>query len=443
MVLSNSFRVQVAARVALLAALTFALWWSLLRTSWDATPLVCAAALALVIFDLIRYVERGTRDLGNLLRAVAGGDFTSALPARRLGAPFSEYEDAARTLIQTYQRLDLRRAASDDLLLDVVEHVGAAVLCFSATGRTAFANAAAQSMLGVPGAAGVSSLAAADPRLPSQLMNLRNDERAQIELSVGGEPALLLLHARRFTLLDEEFTVVLCHDIRSELESRDVQAWQTLTRVLTHEMMNSLTPIMTLSGLLRDARTAAMTADSEDVAESIEVIHERSSGLARFIQAYRQFSHPPMPMPARISAATLLDRVSRLKGPELKQAGIQLDIAADPAAVLHVDAQQLEQALINLLRNAQDALTGQSAGHIELRGSRDAQGRVLIDVIDNGPGIPADIRDKVFVPFFTTRTGGTGIGLALSRQLVQLNGGKISVDSRPGHCRFTLRMPGE
>lgn len=439
----SSFRVNVVARVALLAALLFVLWWSLLRTTWDATPVICAVLLALAVAELIRYVERGTRDLANLLRAVAGGDFTSALPARKLGGPFAEYEVAARTLMQTYQRLDLRRAASDELLRDVVEHVGAAVLCFSATGRIAFANAAAQSMLGVPGVGGLSSLAAADPRLPAQLMSLRNDERAQIELTVGGESALLLLHARRFTLLDEKFTVVFCHDIRNELESRDVQAWQTLTRVLTHEMMNSLTPIMTLSGLLRDAGTGAMHPGSEDMAESIEVIHERSSGLARFIQAYRQFAHPPAPSPSPISTAALLDRVSRLKRPELEQAGIQLEVHADPAAMLHVDAQQMEQVLINLLCNAQDALAGRQPARVELRGGRDAKGGALIEVIDNGPGIPAEIRDKVFVPFFTTRTGGTGIGLALSRQLVQLNGGKIGVDSRPGYCRFTLRMPAE
>jgi nitrogen fixation/metabolism regulation signal transduction histidine kinase len=443
MAFSSSFRVNVVARVALLAALLFVLWWSLLRTTWDATPVICAVLLALTVAELIRYLERGTRDLANLLRAVAGGDFTSALPARRLGAPFAEYEDAARTLIRTYQRLDLRRAASDELLRDVVEQLGAAVLCFSATGRIAFANAAARSMLGVPGATGVHSLAATDPRLPAQLMSLRNDERAQIELTVGSESALLLLHARRFTLLDETFTVVFCHDIRNELESRDVQAWQTLTRVLTHEMMNSLTPIMTLSGLLRAAGTGAMKPGSEDVAESIEVIHERSSGLARFIQAYRQFAHPPTPRPARIRAAALLDRVARLKRPELEQAGIRIEVDADPGALLHVDAQQMEQVLINLLRNAQDALTGQQSGRIELRSGRDPQGRALIEVIDNGPGIPAEIRDKVFVPFFTTRTGGTGIGLALSRQLVQLNGGKISVDSHPGYCRFTLRMPAE
>lgn len=445
MAFSSSFRVNVVARVALLAALILALCWSLLRTTWDATPVICAVLLALTVSELIRYVESGTRDLRNLLRAVAGGDFTSALPRRRRRPPFTEYEEASRTLIQVYQRLDLQRAASDDLLREVVEHMGAAVLCFSATGHIAFANAAARTLLGMSGATDLSPLAVADAQIPVRLMSLRNDERAQIELMVAGERALLLLHARRFTLLEESFTVVFCHDIRSELESRDVEAWQTLTRVLTHEMMNSLTPIMTLSGLLRDTLgTPAAVANvaPTDLTESIEVIHERSSGLARFIQAYRQFSHPPTPMPTDVPVAALLERVARLKRPELTQSGIWLEIGADPAAVLHVDAQQIEQVLINLLRNAQDALLGQRDGRIELRSVCDDQGRVLIHVTDNGPGIEPSIQDKVFVPFFTTRTGGTGIGLALSRQIVQLNGGKIGLESRPGSCRFTLRLPG-
>lgn len=445
MAFRSSFRMNVVARVALLSGLVFVLWWSLLRTSWDATPVICVVLLALVTAELIRYVESGTRDLGNLLRAVAGGDFTSALPRRQRSAPFAEYEAASRTLIQTYQRLDLRRAASDELLRDVVEHIGAAVLCFNAGGRIAFANAAARTMLGTPVGTDIASLARTDPRLPALLMSLRDDERAQTELTVAGEHALLLLHARCFTLLDEDFTAVFCHDIRNELESRDIEAWQTLTRVLTHEMMNSLTPIMTLSGLLRDTMgtgTTGVAPVTEDVCESIEVIHERSSGLARFIQAYRQFSHPPVPVPADISAATLLDRVARLKKPELDQAGIHLDIDTDPVAMLHVDAQQMEQVLINLLRNAQEALAGQPGGRIELRGGRDAHGHVLIQVVDNGPGIPAEIIGKVFVPFFTTRSGGTGIGLALSRQIVQLNGGKITVEGQPGSCRFMLRLPG-
>jgi signal transduction histidine kinase len=433
----------VVARILLLGALLFLVLWSLLRESWDATPLIAGALLVLTAVELIRYVERSTRDLGQLLTAVAGGDFTTALPQRSKSSPFAEYEQASRTLIETYRRLDLRRAASDELLDAVVEHIGAAVLCFAADGRVVFANSAARELLG-PLATTIESLAGADPRLPARLMALRDDERAQIELPLHGTPALLLLHARRFTLLDETFTVVACHDVREEMEARDVDAWQGLTRVLTHEMMNSLTPIMTLSRFLHDTLRSqgSDAASSADMAESIEVIHERSTGLASFIQAYRQFSNPPSPVPSDLPAAELLERVARLKRPELSQQGIRLEIVAEaPDAMLHADAHQIEQVLINLVRNAQDALSGQPDGRVELRCARDARGRPLIQVTDNGPGIEPEVLEKVFVPFFTTRAGGTGIGLALSRQLARMNRGSLSVEARPGTCRFTLRLP--
>jgi nitrogen fixation/metabolism regulation signal transduction histidine kinase len=441
----RSFRANVALRTLLLAALLSLLAWSLLRQSWDATPLVAGLLLAAALFELIRYVERGTRDLAQLLRAVAADDFTMALPRQPGGAPFAEYETASRTLMDAYRRLDLQRAASDELLRTMIEQVGAAVFCFSADGRVPFANAAARELFGAAASQGIAALAATDPSLPARLLALRDDDRLQVDRAAAGGQTTLLLHARCFTLLDVPFTAVVCHDIREELESRDVAAWQALTRVLTHEMMNSLTPIMTLSGLLRERLAsrhggAAPVAD-DDVVESIETIHERSSGLAGFIQAYRQFSNPPLPEPAVNATAAILEQVARLMRPELEHRGIRMEVIAGTEDAFFADAHQIEQVLINLVRNAQDALQSRNAGLIELRAARDDRGRALIHVTDNGPGIAPDMLERIFVPFFTTRSGGTGIGLALSRQLMRLNGGAISVQGTPGQCRFTLRLP--
>jgi nitrogen fixation/metabolism regulation signal transduction histidine kinase len=445
MAFRSSFRLNVVLRVAVMAALLFGVLWSLLRSGWDATPVVCAVLLAVALAELVRYVETGTRDLTQLLRAAAAGDFATTLPRRWSGPPFADYEQASRQLVGTFQRLDLQRAASDELLRAVVDHVGTALLCFAADGRVAFANPAARQMLRLPAAEPASPslarLAAADERLAARLLALRDDERTQVEVSTPGEAAVLLLHARRFTLLDEAFTVVVCHDIRGELESRDLQAWQSLARVLTHEMMNSLTPIITLSGHLRDTLGRQPQQDG-DTLESVEVIHERSSGLARFIEAYRQFAHPPAPLPANVSVSDLLDRVARLKRPELEGLKVAFEVRDDaPGASVLADARQIEQVLINLVRNAQQALAGRAGARIELSSGRDDRGHVLLHVTDNGPGIAPEVAGKVFMPFFTTRSDGTGIGLALSRQLMALNRGSISVSGEPGRCQFTLRLP--
>ncbi len=439
----SSFRANVVTRVACLAALIFIALWSLMWTTWDAVPVVAVVLLIVVATELVRYVERGTRELGHLLRAVAHGDFTTALPARSGRPPFADYEQASRTLIDTYQRLDLQRAASDELLRIAIDHIGPAVLCFSIDGNVAFANRSARELLGTSSITQIGSLAAVDPRLPPALQGLTDGERAQLDIVLHNQPAQLLLHARRFMLLDRQFSVVACQDIRDVLESRDVEAWQALTSVLTHEMMNSLTPIISLSGLLLDSQAKRSgTPVDGDVTESIDVIHERSTGLARFIQAYRQFSNPPVPMPTSVAAGSLLERVAVLKRVELDQAGIQLAVQVEENDVrIDVDAHQIEQVLINLIRNAQDALTTTTHPCIELRLARDLRGRALIHVTDNGPGIPASLQEKVFVPFFTTHAGGTGIGLSLSRQLVGLNGGTLTLTGTPGACRLTLRLP--
>src|SRR5690606_38575381 len=148
------------------------------------------------------------------------------------------------------------------------------------------------------------------------------------------------------------------------------------------------------------------------------------------------------PAPTNPHLAGVVDRVARLLTPELQALGIHLDVSNEaPDACLHADADQLEQVLINVVRNASHALADIAEGRIEIRGARRGDNRVLIHVTDNGPGIVPAILDRIFVPFFTTRPGGSGIGLAFSRQLIELNGGSLSVVSEPGCCRFTLDLP--
>lgn len=435
----SSFRLQVVLRVAALVALSLLLAWSLARTSWDAVPLVSALLLAMLTVELVRYVESATRELSGLLRSVAAGDFNSAVPRRGRNPPFADYEAASHQLVRAYQRLDLQRAASAELVNAVVERVGTPLVCLRADGRLAFVNTAARQLFGAPAGSGAMSLGNLQPLLMQRLRTLTDDERVRFERVVDGEPATWLLHARQFRLLDEQFTVVACQDIQAELASRDVEAWQRLTRVLSHEMMNSLTPIVTLSGHLRDTWVQPRDLPA-DARESIEVIHERSSGLARFIESYRRYANPPAPLPGEVAAALLFENASRLLADELAARNITLR-KEDAGVKVRADAQQIEQVLINLLRNAMHALEGVSQAEVELRAEYDRRGWALIHVIDNGPGIADALAEQVFMPFVTTRRGGEGIGLALSRQLVQLNGGALNLVSRPQHCQMVIRLP--
>jgi two-component system nitrogen regulation sensor histidine kinase NtrY len=181
--------------------------------------------------------------------------------------------------------------------------------------------------------------------------------------------------------------------------------------------------------------------EQSDMLRSVTAIHTRSAGLLDFVQAYRSFAKLPTPVFSDVDVRTLLERVRTLMAQELEARKISLSLWCEDSLVIHADAGQAEQVLINLVRNAMDALSEVSNPRIDLRGLRDDRGRVLLQVGDNGPGISPEHLDDIFVPFFTTKKSGTGVGLSISRQIMQANNGFISVRSAPGEgCAFTLKF---
>jgi signal transduction histidine kinase len=216
--------------------------------------------------------------------------------------------------------------------------------------------------------------------------------------------------------------------------------------------MNSVTPITSLSRLIREtmidesvtppAFRTLVPQDQDDMLRSVTAIHTRSSGLLDFVQAYRSFAKLPEPVFTTVNVRGLLEHVSTLMSQDLDAAHIAVDVQCkDAELTVRADAGQAEQVLINLLRNAVDALAGKPQPRIELRGFRNDQGKVLVQIIDNGPGISTEHLDSIFIPFFTTKRNGTGVGLSISRQLMRVNRGGISVRSTPGEGSvFTLRF---
>jgi signal transduction histidine kinase len=291
-----------------------------------------------------------------------------------------------------------------------------------------------------------------DSRLPEVLRRLESGERALFSMKRGDDSLQLVLYATRFELLEEHYKLVSFQNIRKELDQREIDSWQKLIRVLTHEIMNSVTPIISLSRLIRETmidETGAAPVfrtltpqDQNDMFRSVTAIHTRSSGLLAFVEAYRSFAKLPTPVFDHVDVRSLLERVRTLMARDLEDRGISLHLECEDAELgVRADAGQAEQVLINLLRNAVEALADASAGRITLRAFHDEQGKVLVQVADNGPGIAPDNLDDIFVPFFTTKRSGTGVGLSVSRQIMQANNGLISVRSTPGEGSvFTLKF---
>jgi len=260
----------------------------------------------------------------------------------------------------------------------------------------------------------------------------------------------LSIYATGFVLHKQQLMLVAMQDIQGALEEKEMKSWQNLIRVLTHEIMNSITPIASLAstahGLLKDERECELPESLNetigDVRHALNTIEKRSKGLLTFIENYRKLTRIPKPDFKIVSVKDLFERVEHLMKDQFQAHSIEFKKQIDPLSLsLTADQALIEQVLINLCKNAVEALNGVARPKIKLKAGTDAHGNPVIKVIDNGRGIPEDVAGRIFIPFFTTRQQGSGIGLSLSRQIIRLHKGTIGVTSTPNEKTvFKLRF---
>ena len=271
---------------------------------------------------------------------------------------------------------------------------------------------------------------------------LREDEVRHISLS-----------ACSFLLRDEQYLLVSLQNIQSELEDKEMEAWQNLVRVLTHEIMNSITPISSMTATLLDilgssgkdtnTNEKSLRADEiEDMTEALETIHQRSRGLMNFVNSYRDMTLIPEPKFSVLSLSEFFMRVETLMKSRLSDSGIRFQRIVEPETLeLTADPNLLEQVMINLVLNAIHAVNGRKDPRIGISASLSPENTIIITVEDNGVGITEEALGKIFIPFFTTNKEGSGIGLSLSRQILRKHNATISARSELGKGTvFTLRF---
>jgi signal transduction histidine kinase len=282
------------------------------------------------------------------------------------------------------------------------------------------------------------------------LFRLKAGEKSLVRVEHNGDKSYLAIFATEIRMRGQVFTLASIQNIQSELEEKEMEAWQNLVRVLTHEIMNSITPISSLAStaheLLKPGSDPQMQSIEPevllDVREAVQTIQKRSQGLLRFVETYRKITRIPKPKFSIFPIAELFARVLKLMHGELGKKSIEFHSSVEPETLeLTADPELVEQVLINLILNSIQALAGKPGGRIELTARLDASSRSIIQVRDNGPGILEEVKEKIFIPFFTTKQEGSGIGLSLSRQIMRLHRGTISVQSRPDvETVFTLKF---
>ncbi|HET7133644.1 MAG TPA: ATP-binding protein, partial [Gammaproteobacteria bacterium] len=416
-------------------------------TTYYATLLLLAVVLTAQVAALVRYVQRTNRDLARFMLAIRHSDFSQSFAVDRSSTSFGELAAAFEEILQRFRAARTAKEEQASYLDTFVQHVPVAVMSIDESGRVDQFNHAARRLFGVGAPRLIHEFTSFGPDFPQRIVALEPGRAELIKVTRGGTPLQLNVLATELKIAGRTHKIVSLLDIHGELEAREVEAWQNLIRVLTHEIMNSATPISSLAAtaaeLLAEARKhPGETSAIDDAHDAVETIATRSSGLVHFVDNYRRLTRLPKPSPRCCAAAGLLDRAAQLMQPELAARGIALSRSVTPRNLeIDADPELLEQVLINLLRNAIDALGDTARPEIRLAAEIDNAGHAVIAVLDNGQGMDEQVRQNIFVPFFTTKRHGTGIGLSLVRQIMRAHRGSVGVESAPGegtavHLRF-------
>ncbi|MFM7859107.1 MAG: sensor histidine kinase, partial [Flammeovirgaceae bacterium] len=333
---------------------------------------------------------------------------------------------------------------------NIVQYVGIGILTFKKDGAIQIMNNAAKRLLRMDRAEHISELRQVSETLVDAFLKLKTGGRELIRLKAGDETVQLSVFAIELTLRSEEVKLISMSNIQSELEEKEMEAWQNLVRVLTHEIMNSVTPISSLAGIVEEELAKKMNADqvviqkdeAEDMHLSIQTISKRSEGLIKFVREFRSLTHIPKPKLMQVAVKPLLDELALLHRKELSDNGITISVFAEPETMtVMADKMLIEQVLINLIKNAIQAFGEKSDRKIVLAAHQNETSNVIISVKDNGTGIEPEALEKIFIPFFSTKKTGSGIGLSLSRQIMRQHEGNIFVKSMLGEgTEFILRF---
>ena len=446
------FSVIIIVRTFFLCISVFGLFFLFTSTNLYATMFILTLVIAYQIYALIQYVEKTNREIARFFSSIKYSDFSQSFKSTIKGTAFEELSGAFSEVMEEFRKTRTEKEEHFRYLQTVVQHVGVGLLAYTDNGSVELINTAAKKLLKVHGLINISELGDSSMQLVDALTKIKAGDRILIKVTNNNELSQLSIYAAEFKLRSNHYTLVSISNIQHELEEKEMEAWQNLIRVLTHEIMNSVTPIVSLSStansLLENidsklkAKSDLNTDELEDVTGALNTIVKRSKGLLHFVDDYRNLTRIPAPNFQVVKISSLFERIKKLFSDQLNEKNIICRCTVEPDNLeVIADPDLIEQVLINLILNSIKALTAAEYPEIKLVSKFDNRGSIIMQVIDNGDGIPEDLHEKIFIPFFTTRKEGSGIGLSLSRQIMRAHKGGITVSSIPGkETIFTLKF---
>ena len=439
-------------RVAFLTATLFLFCFSVFSNiNW----LYAVFFLGISLFQikwLIEYLDRSNENIASFLDSIRFDDLSYSFK--------TESDDPVvqrlhKELNEAMLKLRNSRREKDSEFLffkNIVMHVGIGLIIFKEDGKIEIFNSAARRLLKINRAENIHDLKEVSDTLVNVFIKLKTGGRELVRLKIGDDLVQLSVYAIELTLRGENVKLISIQNIQSELEEKEMEAWQNLVRVLTHEIMNSVTPISSLAGIVEEELkqhiekqiSDPLTSDQlNDIHLSLQTISKRSEGLIHFVKEFRSLTNIPKPRQVQIEVKTLLEELVMLHRKELMEKSIQLKISVYPEDLtISADKHMIDQVIINLLKNAMQAFDEtEKEKLIELKAALNEKSRPLISIKDNGTGIDPEALEKIFIPFFTTKKTGSGIGLSLSRQIMRQHQGTLTVKSTVGKgTEFFMRF---
>jgi len=438
---SNRFYISIVINCLLIFAAAFLCFYFLQIRQQPNTATGIAILALLLTFRLIYFVNRTNRILANFLSYMKEKDPTLHYSVRYADKNLKGLNEALEKLISEFKENRIELEVQAQYLESILNNVSTGIICFDLEGKVRTINRTAGEYLGLEGLRHLHDLDRKQAELGSRILEMSPEEQINIFIKERGGARHLSIHCTQIKLKKEFINIVALNDITHQMEEQEILSWKKLIRVINHEIMNSMTPIITLAMATRKKlgnKEGAKPKEEltkvalEDALQSAAIIEERSKGLVQFIDRYKKLTGLPPMKTERFPVEDLFVKVKQLFKEDLKEKGIRIIWPSDCNAELVADPEMLEQVMINLVKNAMDALINIKDPEIELSCYLDTENRICLSVHDNGEGIPEEKLEQIFVPFFSTREEGSGIGLSLCRQIVRSHNGRMQVESTAG-----------
>lgn len=453
----KNYYINIVIRIVLIALLSLFMAWSFLADGLTLTLIVTFVLFLLVVYGLISYQNRANINMALFFDAVKNEDSTLVYSENTGSASFNSLNNSLNLLNKKLQEARIEIAVQEQYYKAIVESAATAIMVYDPLGGVQLSNSSMNNLLGLEALHNTNQIERICPKLKNLIEEIKDSESRTLNANINNNSHYLYISSSKMSLRAKSVKLIAIQDISYELDKQEIDSWQKLIRILNHEIMNSVAPITslsaTLSGFFKKGNKAVTSSELNsktitDTIKGLSIIEEHGKGLISFVKSYRSLTKLPRPEPNDIMVSEIFDKVSILSSALVEsykeKTGKNIDISyqVNPQKLsFFVDRELISRVVLNLVKNAIEAFEGMDHAVIFLEAGKNKAGRVWIRIIDNGPGISDDVIENICVPFFTTKEGGSGIGLSLAKQIINMHKGTLNVFSNHGEgTTIVIRM---